>query len=302
MAHVELVEIMKALNEPFSAGVIQWKPQAVNKAKSKALAVAYASARVYEDRLNEVCPAEWAVTFSPWGENQIICHLTIAGITRSSTGEANADDANTGTSAEQQAFKRACVKFRLGRYLYDLPTRWVEVQQQGRSYVFTDQALAQLRRGLPTSPSEPASVEPVPVGGDRRRPYSAETVRLGLRRKAAAAGGGAITSQAQAVFCARKFQEAFAPNKNAEEMYHLSLVYIWDVDSAKKLTESQAALTLVWLLGGNEPDETGDTPLGQYANAEARNVYAAALKDAEQTGAFDTTEPSGEAMREALPD
>jgi hypothetical protein len=44
----------------------------------------------------------------------------------SATGEEWADDENAGTSAEAQAFKRACAYFGLGRYLYyfsgSLPT------------------------------------------------------------------------------------------------------------------------------------------------------------------------------------
>ena len=117
------------------------------------------------------------------------------------------------------------------------------------------------------------------------RPYPAEVVRRGLHQKAVA--GGPPASQAQAVFCSRKFREAFAPAKDAEKMYHLSLSWLWGVDSAKKLTKSQASATLSWLLGDNKPDESGDTPLSEYVSAEAGNVYRAALKEAGQVDMFD---------------
>jgi hypothetical protein len=75
--------------------------------------------------LNAVCGGDWSVTYQPWGE-RIICELTIHGLTRSSSGEASGSPKSVaGTAAEAQAFKRACSKFRLGRYLYDLPSPWV---------------------------------------------------------------------------------------------------------------------------------------------------------------------------------
>jgi len=48
----------------------------------------------------------------------VTCELTIFGMgSHSATGEEWADDDNAGTSAEAQAFKRACSCFGLGRYL-----------------------------------------------------------------------------------------------------------------------------------------------------------------------------------------
>lgn len=37
------------------------------------------------DRLDEVCGLEWSVAYTPWAD-KLICNLTIAGTTRSSTG------------------------------------------------------------------------------------------------------------------------------------------------------------------------------------------------------------------------
>ncbi len=101
--------------------------------------MAYADARVYEDRLNEVIAGEWSVSFRPWGEDKVICDLTILGVTRSSTGESGGDRFSQGTSAEAQAFKRACSKFTLGRYLYDLPVYWVAFDSQKKQLLATPQ-------------------------------------------------------------------------------------------------------------------------------------------------------------------
>lgn len=48
----------------------------------------------------------------------------------SATGEQWADDENALTSADAQAFKRACACFGLGRYLYDVPHAWVELDNR----------------------------------------------------------------------------------------------------------------------------------------------------------------------------
>jgi hypothetical protein len=57
--------------------------------------------------------------------------LTIDGLgSHSGLGEEWADNENAGTSAEAQAFKRACSCFGLGRYLYDLGGSWVDLDDR----------------------------------------------------------------------------------------------------------------------------------------------------------------------------
>ncbi len=98
-----------------------------------------------QERLDEVCGLGWAVTYSPWGNDRIICHLTINGITRSSTGESDGQSERSeigGTAAEAQAFKRACSAFGLGRYLYAIDAPWTEYDAERKQ--FTAQGLAKL--------------------------------------------------------------------------------------------------------------------------------------------------------------
>lgn len=139
-------DILTKLAAPFHPSRITWKPQAMTKDKNKAMAVAYADPRAYQNRLDEVCGMDWAVSFTPWGD-RIICHLTINGVTRSSTGEADSQSERSeiaGTAAESQAFKRACAMFGLGRYLYSLPALWVEYDGNG----FTEKAKARLNSSI----------------------------------------------------------------------------------------------------------------------------------------------------------
>jgi hypothetical protein len=121
------------LSVPFPESVVQWRAGATSKDKKRAQALPYAEARVYEDRLNSLCPGCWQVDFTPWSESRIICRLTIHDVTRASTGEAgDSQQSVAGTSAEAQAFKRACSRFGLGRYLYDLPSTWVAYDAEKR--------------------------------------------------------------------------------------------------------------------------------------------------------------------------
>jgi hypothetical protein len=132
MENVDWKILLEHLSQPFAKDDIAWRAGATTRDKKKAQALPYAEPRVYEDRLNEVCPGDWSVIFKPWGESRIICELTIHGVTRSSTGEFDDGKKNAiaeGTVAEAQAFKRACSKFGLGRYLYEIPIQWVEYDE-----------------------------------------------------------------------------------------------------------------------------------------------------------------------------
>lgn len=128
-----------------------------------AQALPYAEARVYEDRLNELCPGAWMVSFTPWGDTRLICELTIHELTRASTGEEN-DGFAPGTAAEQQAFKRACSKFGLGRFLYALPVRWVPYDVKGKRLLTTP---------TPTGPSSPPTSLPTTVNHELGRERAA---------------------------------------------------------------------------------------------------------------------------------
>jgi hypothetical protein len=135
-------EVQGRLTEPFSPGEVMFRAGSVSRDKKRAQALAYAEPRVYEDRLNEVLGPDWSCRFITWGEQRLICELTIRvqdkggetfDVTRTSTGEFDGSDKIAqGTVAEAQAFKRACSKFGLGRYLYDLPVAWVGYDESSR--------------------------------------------------------------------------------------------------------------------------------------------------------------------------
>lgn len=137
-------QMIDQLRLPFHPSHLTWKPGATKA--DKCMALAYADLRAYMNRLDEVCGPEWQVAYEPWGDDRLICRLTIAGVTRSSTGEMDSGEeksGNGGTVAEAQSFKRACTMFGLGRSLYDLPSPWVDFDPQRKR--ITESGLAQLK-------------------------------------------------------------------------------------------------------------------------------------------------------------
>ncbi len=139
-----LVDIATQLAEPFALEDIDFLPKGKIERDNKTLCMAlpYADPRVYQDRLNALCPGEWstpmptAVTVG----NKLICYVTvvICGIPHSDVGEADSGE-NQGTEAWAQAFKRACSQAGLGRYLYSLEKEWVPFNPQ-RKVIDLDKA------------------------------------------------------------------------------------------------------------------------------------------------------------------
>lgn len=167
-------DLLERLSEPFDDHEVKYRAGATSRDKTKAIALAYADPRAYEDRLNTLVPGEWQVQFTPWGEHRIICHLTILGVTRSSTGESGDSNPDiAGTSAEAQAFKRACTKFGLGRYLYALPTQWVD-------YDANTKQLTQTPRPQPRPTPAPTSPAAAGIGRERAHNMSIALTRTGI--------------------------------------------------------------------------------------------------------------------------
>lgn len=120
-----VTEIIKSLQTPFHPSVVTWKVGGIEPGKIvvKAYAVPYVRLAEYVSRLNDIYGMDWSMSFVPWG-SEIICHLTLAGVTRSATSETprRAED----VSAEELAFKNACAMFGLGAYLQ----RWTPTEAE----------------------------------------------------------------------------------------------------------------------------------------------------------------------------
>jgi hypothetical protein len=124
------------LVKPFAPRLVELKPGAVTKDRARALAMPFVDMRAYQDRLDRVVgPAGWNFRYLV-AERGIACELTILGVTKSAVGDypIAAGDENPATSAEAQAFKRACAAFGLGRYLYRLSQVWGDYDDAKRQF------------------------------------------------------------------------------------------------------------------------------------------------------------------------
>ncbi len=146
----QVEELLARLSEPFDPDVVEWR--VTNTSGQRGQVVAYADQRAYTDRLNELfTPAGWTRDYTVQtvqnfeaprkdGKSTIITakvmvtsKVTIHGLgAHSGTGEEWAIDENALTRAEAQAFKRACSCFGMGRYFYDLPRTWVDLDENRR--------------------------------------------------------------------------------------------------------------------------------------------------------------------------
>jgi hypothetical protein len=145
----EVKRLVQELEVPFDSEVIDWRVTNTTKnGGHRGQVIPYANQRAYADRLNSlVTPAGWtrkyvihtSANFERSKDQKTVakvlvaCELTIFGLgSHSATGEEWADDENACTSAEAQAFKRACGCFGLGRYLYDFIGVWVDLDDRKR--------------------------------------------------------------------------------------------------------------------------------------------------------------------------
>jgi len=117
------------------------------------------------------------------GKVLVTCTLTITGLgCHTGSGEEWADEENALTAAEAQAFKRSCVCFGLGRYLYNLAEIWVPLNEHRRPSEYPKLPQWALPKGNVPAKSHPASGSRPPVM--RRGPIDQKaTVRIeGFRR------------------------------------------------------------------------------------------------------------------------
>lgn len=131
------MSILEKLSEPFDPDSVKWRPGSMSKDNKSTMALAYLDARDVMDRLDEVCGLGWQCKYSHAG-SKTICDIGILiednQMTRwiwraDGAGDTDIEGAKGGLS---DAFKRAAVRFGIGRYLYDTPNTWVKVDQYKR--------------------------------------------------------------------------------------------------------------------------------------------------------------------------
>jgi hypothetical protein len=160
-----LAYLMPALKAPFDPADIDFLPKGAFEKNGQSMVVGmpFADKRVYEDRLNEVCPGEWSSQASitvAAAKIIAVVIVTIAGVPHADVGEANVGE-NSATEAYAQAFKRACSQVGLGRFLYSLDKQFLPYDKAKKRITLSENE----RKGLVRQMYKKAGLlnEPAPV-------------------------------------------------------------------------------------------------------------------------------------------
>lgn len=127
-------DIFEELKAPFPPERIHWRIGSKTKDGTKARVLAYLNARDVMERLDEVVgPNGWEDSYYETSK-RLICTLTLflpdgPPVSKSDgAGDTNMEGEKGGIS---DAFKRAAVKWGIGRYLYECEAPWVPLDDRG---------------------------------------------------------------------------------------------------------------------------------------------------------------------------
>lgn len=151
--------LFEQLAAPFRPDQVSWRPGSVTRDKTKAMALAFIDARDVMARLDEVCGPENWERRHPHVDKTTTCEIAIwiegrGWVVKSDGAGDTAVEAEKGSLSD--AFKRAAVNWGIGRYLYDLPSPWVAIDEHKR---IKPEELTRLE-GLLTAKGAPARTPP----------------------------------------------------------------------------------------------------------------------------------------------
>lgn len=129
-------DLKEKLSAPFLPSEIEWRIGATNKDKTSGIALPYITNRAIMNRLDEtVGITNWKNEFYIQDKSKI-CGISIRINNEWITKYDGADDTNIEATKGgiSNAMKRAAVQWGIGRYLYKLPTMWVGIEPNGKSY------------------------------------------------------------------------------------------------------------------------------------------------------------------------
>ncbi|MGL6099316.1 MAG: Rad52/Rad22 family DNA repair protein [Fusobacteriaceae bacterium] len=131
-------ELLKALQEPFTEEELEFRVGATNADKTKGLALAYVQARAIQNRLDKVLGMEnWKVAYREI-QGGFLCSLELRlnGEWISREDGANSTEFEPIKGGISCAFKRVASVWGIGRYLYEVESKWCPIEKQGRGYGF----------------------------------------------------------------------------------------------------------------------------------------------------------------------
>ena len=128
------------LRDFFAPDDLEWKPITISKKTGKGLAAAYITNRAIMERLDLVVGAEnWRNEYRPGPSGGVVCGLSVRVVREDGTGEwvtkwdgADNTDIEAVKGGLSNAMRRAAVQWGIGRYLYDIPSQWVPIDEWGK--------------------------------------------------------------------------------------------------------------------------------------------------------------------------
>lgn len=254
---------LKNLASPFPIEDIEFRAGATNKENTTAMALAYITSRAVMDRLDEVCGQHgWRDEYAAGPNGGTICGIAIKVGDEWIAKWDGADNTNfEGVKGGlSDAFKRAAVKWGIGRYLYKIEPQWVACEKRGNSVVL--KANPKLPAwALPAGSKQPVqSVVEQPAHDPEARPSSKADI-LARVRHYVDAGGKA--SDSQRGLMVGMIEECFGGSGNEEAKRKSVTMYLFARESSKDLTDAQVLALLDWL------DVQKDSGGAYYPCAEA---------------------------------
>jgi hypothetical protein len=148
----EAQDIFDLLAAPFPGETISWRVGPTNERSRRedqplrGQPLCYIDARDVMDRLDSVVGFNnWQCNYTPGVGTSIVCNIGInIGQWIWKADGAGPSDMEADKGALSDAFKRAAVRFGIGRYLYDIKAPWIELEVRGKSGFIPDAQLANL--------------------------------------------------------------------------------------------------------------------------------------------------------------
>jgi hypothetical protein len=133
------MDLFTSLCEPFPIEEIEWRVGPTNDKRKKpedpfrGQPLCYVNARTVMDRLDTAAGFDgWQCTYSAGGATSVVCNigLRIAGDWVWKADGAGATDMEAAKGELSDAFKRAAVRWGIGRYLYEIDAPWLTLDER----------------------------------------------------------------------------------------------------------------------------------------------------------------------------
>lgn len=134
------MNLKEQLEKPFLDDELEFRVGATNSDKTKGLVLAYIQARAIQNRLDEVVGIEnWRVSYKEINGGFLAkLELKINNEWIAKEDGANVTDYEAIKGGISSAFKRAASVWGIGRYLYEIESQWLPIEQKGKAYIFKE--------------------------------------------------------------------------------------------------------------------------------------------------------------------